>query len=221
MSTTARYALVLPSLGRRGRRLRPSMSARPGLAALVGLLLLTAARAAPAEPARYRFDPAHSFVTFEVLHFGTSTIRGRFGPLQGEVVLDRAQRRARVQVVVDTAGVSTGLAAFDARLREADMLAVQAHPRAYFVAERFDLDATGNVSALRGEFTLRGSSLPLELKALRFNCYTSPLLRVEVCGGDFEGRFERSAAGITHSLPFVADTVRLLVQVEAIRDESR
>lgn len=171
-----------------------------------------------AEPARYRFDPTHTFVTFELLHFGTSTIRGRFGPLQGEAVLDRAQRSGRVQLAIDTAGVSTGMPAFDARLREADMLAAQAHPRAYFVAERLDVDSAGQLRSLRGELTLRGTSLPLELKALRFNCYTSPLLRVEVCGGDFEGRIERSAAGITHSLPFVADAVRLLVQVEAIRE---
>ena len=76
---------------------------------------------------------------------------------------------------------------------------------------------SGRIKSLRGEFTLRGVSLPLTLTAVRFNCYTSPLLRREVCGGDFEGQFSRGAVGITHSLPFVGDTVRLLVQVEAIR----
>ena len=35
-------------------------------------------------------------------------------------------------------------------------------------------------------------------------------------GGDVEGELVRSTFGITHSLPFVADKVRLLVQVEAI-----
>jgi polyisoprenoid-binding protein YceI len=184
---------------------------------LLFALLLAGAAATHAEPAIYRFDPTHTFVTFELLHFGTSTIRGRFGPLAGDATLDRAQRRGRVQVQIDTATVSTGLAVLDARLKEADMLAVQAHPRAYLVAESFEFDDNGRVKTLRGEFTLRGASLALELRALRFNCYTSPLLRVEVCGGDFEGSFLRSAAGITHSLPFVADTVRLLVQVEAIR----
>jgi polyisoprenoid-binding protein YceI len=54
------------------------------------------------------------------------------------------------------------------------------------------------------------------LKAQRFRCYLNPLFRREVCGGDFEGELVRSAFGITHSLPFVADKVRLLVQVEAI-----
>ncbi|MBC7480501.1 MAG: polyisoprenoid-binding protein, partial [Rhizobacter sp.] len=45
----------------------------------------------------------------------------------------------------------------------------------------------------------------------------NPLFRREVCGGDFEAQIDRSAFGITHSLPFVADKVRLLIQVEAIR----
>jgi polyisoprenoid-binding protein YceI len=180
-------------------------------------ILLGGTAAANAEPVHYRFDPTHTFVTFELLHFGTSTIRGRFGPLSGYATLDRAQRRGRVQVEIDTANANTGVAVLDVRLKEADMLAVQAHPRATLVAEQFEFDDSGRVKSLRGELTLRGASLALELRALRFNCYTSPLLRVEVCGGDFEGSFLRSAAGITHSLPFVADTVRLLVQVEAIR----
>lgn len=186
--------------------------------ALAGCLASCAlAGAAWAEPVRYRFDPTHTFVSFELLHFNTSTLRGRFGPLDGEAELDRAARKGRVQVVIDTSQVSTGVAVLDARLKEGDMLSVQAHPRAYLVAERVEFDAAGRVTALRGEFTLRGVSLPLTLTALRFNCYTSPLIQREVCGGDFEGHFSRGAAGITHSLPFVADTVRLLVQVEGIR----
>jgi polyisoprenoid-binding protein YceI len=190
------------------------------LRALACLPLLTAAFAAGAEPVVYRFDPTHTFVHFDLVHFGTSTIRGRFGPLNGDAVLDRAARKGRVQVEIDTASVSTGVPALDARLKEGDMLAVGANPRAYLVAEGVEFDDAGRVKNLRGEFTLRGVSMPLTLTALRFNCYTSPLIRREVCGGDFEGRFNRSVAGITHSLPFVADTVHLLVQVEAIRDDA-
>jgi polyisoprenoid-binding protein YceI len=187
---------------------------------LVGVLMAALAGAACAEPVRYRFDPTHTFVHFEVLHFNTSTIHGRFGPIQGDATLDRAARKGRVQVEIDTAQVNTGVPPLDARLKEGDMLSVGANPRAYLVAERVEFDDTGRVTALRGELTLRGTSVPLTLTALRFNCYTSPLLRREVCGGDFEGRVSRSAVGITHSLPFVADSVRLLVQVEAVRDDA-
>jgi polyisoprenoid-binding protein YceI len=172
-----------------------------------------AARAAPQD---FRLDPTHSFVHFEVVHFGASTMRSRFGPIDGTLILDRAERRGRVQVVIDTAKVSTGLPVLDARLREPDFLAVEAHREAFFVAERFDIDPQGRVASVRGEFTLRGTSQPLELKATRFRCYTNPLFRREVCGGDFEATLLRSGFGITHSLPFVADAVKLLVQVEAI-----
>ena len=187
---------------------------------LAGLLLSASIGMVHAEPVRYRFDPTHTFVHFEVVHFNTSTIHGRFGPIQGDATLDRAARKGRVQVEIDTAQVSTGVPPLDARLKEGDMLSVGANPRAYLVAERVEFDDAGRVTALRGEFTMRGTSVPLTLTALRFNCYTSPLLRREVCGGDFEGRLSRSAVGITHSLPFVADTVRLLVQVEAVRDDA-
>ena len=183
---------------------------------LITLAWLVAGTCAHAEPVRYRFDPTHTFAHFELSHFGTSTIRGRLGPLNGEVEIDRNARRGRVQVEIDTSLASTGVAGLDARLREPDLLSVQAHPKAYLVAERIEFDDAGRVKALRGEFTLRGVSLPLTLTAVRFNCYTSPLFRREVCGGDFEGQFSRGAVGITHSLPFVSDTVRLLVQVEAL-----
>ena len=50
-----------------------------GIAALAprALASLLAVPPAGAEPQRYTLDPTHSFVHFEVLHFGTSTIRGR------------------------------------------------------------------------------------------------------------------------------------------------
>ncbi|MEO5695800.1 MAG: YceI family protein, partial [Burkholderiaceae bacterium] len=95
------------------------------------------------------------------------------------------------------------------------LLDVDAHPQARFSAERARWE--GDVPReIVGEFTLRGVSQPLTLRALRWNCALSLLFRREVCGGDFEARFERSHFGITHSLPFVADQVRLLIQVEAI-----
>jgi polyisoprenoid-binding protein YceI len=170
-----------------------------------------------AEPVAYSLDPSHSFASFELLHFDTSTVRGRFGPLSGDITLDREARRGRVQVVVETAVVSTGLGVLDARVRQDDMLAVVAYPQAFFVAERFEFDASGGVVAVTGEFTLRGSAQPLRLVAQRFRCYLNPLFRREVCGGDFEAEFSRASFGITHSLPFVSDTVRLKIAVEAIR----
>ena len=123
-----------------------------------------------------------------------------------------------MQVVIDTAAVSTGLAVLDARVRLGDLLAVAAHPQACFVAERFDFAADGGVAAVTGEYTLlRGQGRPLRLVAQRFRCYLNPLLRREVCGDDFDADLQRSDFGISFGQPFVTDTVRLKIAGQAIR----
>ena len=55
---------------------------------------------AGAAPLAYRIDPEHSFVYFEVVHFGTSTLRGRLGAIDGQAVLDREQQRGEVSLSI-------------------------------------------------------------------------------------------------------------------------
>lgn len=196
-------------------RLRPAFRAR----AAVAWALACAAAGATAEPLTYTFDPAASFVHFELLHFGTSTIRGRFGPVEGSVTLDAAAGRGELGVRVPTASLSTGVPIFDARVRQADMLAVEAHPEAYFVASRFRY-AGDKLAEVRGEFTLRGVSQPLSLVARHFACREAEIPGegiFEVCGGDFEAEITRGDFGINFGLPFIANRVLLRIQVEGRR----
>ena len=193
--------------------------------ALVALCLAagvaTAQQTAPAaavvgDAPGYALDPTHTFVHWEVVHMGTSTIRGRFDKSAGSLQFDAKAQRLDVGISIDTDSVNSGVKVLDTLLRGDSMLASGAHPQAYFTARsaRFEGEVPREI---RGEFTLRGISQPLTLKALRWNCGLNPLFRREVCGGDFEAQIDRSAFGITHSLPFVADRVRLLIQVEAIK----
>lgn len=165
---------------------------------------------------RFVLDPSHSFVTFEVLHFGTSTLRGRWGPLQGEVTLDPTAGRGEVGITVPMAQVDTGLKLLDRRLCEPDLLACADWPQAWFVAKQFHFSADGSLSSLRGELTLRGVSAGLSLTALHYGCHTRPISGEQVCGGDFEGELQRSYFGAGWGAPFVADRVRLVVQVEGL-----
>lgn len=178
------------------------------------LLMAVLGGQASAEPVTYVLDPEHSFVWAEVLHFGTSTIRVRVGPASGSVTLDRAAGRGEVGVRVPTATVDTGVGVFNARLREGDLLASESQPEAFFVARnlRFDGDRLAEV---RGEFTLRGTSQPLSLTTRQFACRAAD--GGEICGGDFEGELLRSEFGMSFGLPFIANRVRLLVQVEGRR----
>lgn len=177
-----------------------------------------AALAARAESAVYILDPEHTFVTFEVRHFGTSTMRGRFSGVEGFVELDHQARNGSVSLKLPTASVDTGVPVFDARLREPDLLATEDYPTAYFVAAyvRFDGEKVARVT---GELTLRGTSQGLELRALQFGCHTHPTLGREVCGGDFEGELRRGDFGASFGMPFIDNRVRLVIQVEGIRQQ--
>ena len=164
----------------------------------------------------YALDPTHTFVHWEVLHMNTSTIRGRFDRSRGTVQFDAKAQRLDLNISIDIASVNSGVPVLDALLRGSGMLDAATDPQATFTAReaRFEGEVPREVI---GEFTLRGIRQPLTLKALRWNCRLNLLFLREVCGGDFEAHIDRSDFGITHSQPFVADRVRLLIQVEGIR----
>lgn len=193
-----------------------------GIAALVlgaAVPAAAAATAATAPPERYELNPERSWVQFEVLHFGTSTTRGRFGPIRGEVFLDPVAGRGEVGLRIPTASVDTGLRVFDARLRADDLLDSAAWPEAFFVARQFRFEGE-RVAEVRGEFTLRGVSRPLSLVAVRYGCREQRSAEgapQRVCGGDFEGELLRSEFGASFGVPLVGDRVRLKVQVEGLR----
>ncbi len=170
-----------------------------------------------ADGGTYAIDPTHTFVTFEVMHFGTSTNRARFDKKEGTVQFDRAARSGRVEITIDMASVNSGVAPFDGHLRSRDILNVAVHPSASFVGSRFTF-AGDQVTEVAGTLTLLGKTHPVTLKAKRFNCVLNPVFKREVCGGDFEAVIQRSLWGVSYGLPAVApDNVRLLVQVEAIK----
>jgi polyisoprenoid-binding protein YceI len=184
--------------------------------AVAALIALAGLGAAHAEPVDYAIDPTHTFVTFEVRHFGTSTNRGRFDKKEGTVQFDRAARTGKVDITIDTTSIDTGVPPFDKHLRGPDFFDTEMFPTARFTSDalRFEGD---KVSEVAGRLTLLGKTQPVVLKASNFNCYQSPMLKREVCGGDFETTIQRSRWGISYGLPGIPDEVRLVVQVEAVR----
>ncbi|KPF42684.1 hypothetical protein D621_20470 [beta proteobacterium AAP51] len=171
---------------------------------------------AQAQTATYTLDPTHTFVTWEALHFGTSTSRGRFDKKEGKVTIDRTAKTGSVDITIDMASINTGVAPFDNHLRGKDFFDVANHPTARFQATGFSFDGT-KVTGVKGTLTMLGKTQPVELKASRFNCYDNPFFKREVCGGDFETTIQRSQWGSTYGLPGIPDNVRLLVQVEAVK----
>jgi polyisoprenoid-binding protein YceI len=181
-------------------------------AATLGLAL-----AAPASGATYAIDPTHTFVTYEIGHYGTSTNRGRFDRKEGTVQFDRAAKTGKVEISFDLNAISTGVAMLDKHLQSADFFDTAKYPSARFVGDKFTFNGD-KLAQVAGTLRLRDKTQPVVLKASNFNCYTNPMLRREVCGGDFVATIKRSQWGIDYGLSSgVPDEVRLLIQVEAIK----
>ncbi|HZE90884.1 MAG TPA: YceI family protein [Rhizobacter sp.] len=184
---------------------------------LIASAVLAATGLAHADSSTYALDPSHTFVTFEAKHFGTSTFRGRFDKKKGSVTLDKAAKTGSVKVTIDPASVSTGVGALDNDLKSKDFFNAAEFPAVEFAASKFSFDGS-KVKTVEGTLTLLGKTLPITLNATNFNCYESPLLKREVCGGDFETTLQRSQWGMGYLAPTtVADNIRLLIQVEAIK----
>src|SRR5512145_3271293 len=111
-----------------------------------------AAPLAHAAPVSYAIDPSHTFVTFEALHFGTSTNRGRFDKKQGSVGLDRAAKTGKVDLTIETASVNTGVGPFDKHLIGPDFFETEIFPTATFVGDKFSF-AGDKVTAVAGTLT--------------------------------------------------------------------
>lgn len=190
---------------------------RKSLVSLFAVAAATVMTAGAAQAATYAIDPTHTFVTFEISHFGATTNRGRFDKKQGTVEFDRTAKTGKVDITIDTTSVNTGTPPFDKHLQSADLFDAAKHPTIKFVSDKFSF--TGDkVSEVTGQLTLLGKTAPITLKATQFNCYDSPMLKREVCGGDFEATIDRTQWGMNYGVEWgFPKNVRLVVQIEAVK----
>ncbi|CAN7570047.1 MULTISPECIES: YceI family protein [unclassified Acidovorax] len=190
---------------------------RKSLFSLLAVAAATAMTAGAAQAANYAIDPTHTFVTFEIGHFGATTNRARFDKKQGTVEFDRAAKTGKVEISIDTTSVNSGTPPFDKHLQSADLFDAAKHPTIKFVSDKFSFNGD-KVSEVTGQLTLLGKTAPVTLKATQFNCYDSPMLKREVCGGDFETTIDRTQWGMNYGVEWgFPKNVRLVVQIEAVK----
>lgn len=183
-------------------------------------LAAAAALAGPAlaAPEEFIVDRGHTFPTFEVLHLGISTQRGRFERTTGRIVLDREARTGTLTIEIDTRSVSTGNPLLDEALRGEDFFAVDKHPKMVFEAGRMEFEK-GEPRRAQGELTLLGVRRPVAISIERFGCTRRPFFVRTTCGADVVATLSRSAFGMTSYPAFIGDEVKVVIQIEAVKTE--
>jgi len=121
------------------------------IAAVVTLAIPTFASAAS-----WSIDPDHSNVGFKVRHMMVSNVKGDFGKVSGVVDIDDQDvTRSKVEVTIDTASISTGVAKRDAHLKSADFFDVAKYPTMTFVFQKVKKAGNGGLQVY-GLLTLHG-----------------------------------------------------------------
>ncbi|RYF00468.1 MAG: polyisoprenoid-binding protein [Comamonadaceae bacterium] len=190
---------------------------RKSLFALAAVAATLAAGAVQAQSATYAVDPTHTFATFEISHFGASVNRGRFDKKEGTIQFDKAGKTGKVELTIDITSINTGVAPFDKHLQSADIFDAAKHPTAKFVGDKFTFEGDKLVS-VAGNLTIKGKTQPATFKANQFACYESPMLKREVCGGDFETTIDRTAFGADYGVQYgFPKNVRIVAQIEAVK----
>jgi polyisoprenoid-binding protein YceI len=182
------------------------------------LTVLAGSQASAAD--RYRIDPDHTFAHFAVVHTGVSSVRGRMGVAKGSASLDAARQTAEVTVDLDPRSIDTGVKKLDAVLSDEMFFNVAKYKTARFSGQAVKFK-DGMPSEFDGELTIHGVTRPVHLTAEHFVCKQVKILVLDrfVCGGDLQATLKRSDFGLDKYSSMVSDEVRLVISVEAIRED--
>ena len=122
----------------------------------------------------WKFDPAHTTISFSARHMMVTTVRGNFAPPSGTLVFDQANPAASsVEAEIDTTTLVSGVTDRDNHLRSADFLDTANFPTITFKSTK--VEVTGDDSAnISGDLTIRGVTHPVVLKTEFLGVVNSP-----------------------------------------------
>jgi polyisoprenoid-binding protein YceI len=169
-------------------------------------------------------DPAHAEVGFAVKHLMISTVRGRFGAVEGKVTVNEAEpSKSTIDVTVDIASVDTRQEMRDNHLRSADFFDVANHPKMHFVSKKIVGDV-GDDFKVVGDLTIRGNTHEVTLDVSMSGRGNDPWGN-ERAGFEAKARISRSEFGLVWNQALetggvvVGDEVKISIDVELIRQK--
>jgi polyisoprenoid-binding protein YceI len=168
-------------------------------------------------PQTYLVDSRHTYPRFEVSHFGFSKHSGIFAKSTGNITFDSVAKTGQVEIVIQAASINTGAEDLEKVLRSATFFDVEKYPQLTFRSQAFQFDGD-KPSSVQGQLTMLGVIQPLTLTFSAFSCGAHPVSKKEECGAQLTGILKRSDYGMKSLLPGIGDEVKLIVQVEAIKE---
>jgi polyisoprenoid-binding protein YceI len=171
----------------------------------------------------WNIDPTHAEIGFAVRHLMISTVRGRFGAVEGTVTIDEAKpENSKIDVTIDVASIDTRNEMRDNHLRSADFFDAENQPKLRFVSRKIEGDVTGEFRVI-GDLTIRGTTREVALDASLQGRGRDPWGN-DRAGYEAKGKISRGEFGLTWNQALeaggvaVSDEVKLSIDVEIVKE---
>jgi len=182
-----------------------------GFSLALAFLLSTAALADD-----LKADPVHSFVVFDIHHFGAGYVYGTFGGPTGTVGYDSTDlTKTSFDLSVDTASIETRNENRDKDLKGPDYFDVKQFPTMTFKST--SVTKTGDQTmAVTGDLTVRGVTksitVPIEITG------TGTMMGHTRTGFRADFKIDRRDYGmVIHPEPMIGNEVHIIVAIEAVQ----
>jgi polyisoprenoid-binding protein YceI len=168
----------------------------------------------------YQLDSNHTFVVWQVSHFGFSNPSGKWYA-SGTIVLDKNNpKNSKVTVNINMNDLVTGIPRWDEHLKGPEFFNVEKFPTATFVSDQVTL--IGKESAkIKGLLTFHGVTKPVVLDVKLNKINVSPVTNKETAGFSASTVIKRSQFGMTSYTPGISDDVKLTIEAEGTKEPNK
>lgn len=163
---------------------------------------------------KWTFDPAYSTVEFSIRNLWF-TVHGRFGAVEGSIVLDQSDlSRSSVIAVIRADSIDTGNKRRDAHLRTRDFFDVENFPDIEFRSTKVERGRDRDSLNLEGRLTIKGTTQTVKLDVNEMDHSRSPR------GEEFvyysaTTELDRFAFGFDYGRLLIGRTLKVTINVQA------
>lgn len=167
----------------------------------------------------WKADPAHTQVSFDIVHLGISEIEGQFGKFEGSITATKDDfSDAQYEMKIDVASINTGVEMRDNHLKSADFFDAENHPKMSFKSTS-SKKIGDNKYKVKGDFTLHGITKPVTLEVWYRGTIENPQSKDLTSGFAITGTLKRSDFNLGPDFPepMLSDKVKIEVDGEFIK----
>jgi len=171
----------------------------------------------------WNIDPAHSAVEFAVKHMMVSTVKGRFGQVEGTFRIDEANpAKSSITAAVDVTSISTGVEQRDEHLRSDDFFNAAQYPKLTFASTKVERVDDENWK-MTGDLTIRDITRSVTFD-VEYDGRGIDAFGKNRAGFTAEAKINRKDFGVNWNGLIeaggvvVADTVKIQLNIAAVRE---